>query len=97
MPFYPMSDYTLVKFQKSKTENKKYDAILKNKKSLMLKKISFGDSRYQQYRDNTGLGLYTHLNHNDIKRKKAYQIRHAEDMHEGFFSPGYFSMKYLWT
>ena len=28
-----------------------------------------GDKRYEQYKDNV-LGLYSHLDHNDIKRKK---------------------------
>ena len=37
--------------------------------------IHFGDKRYQHYYDR--IGLYSHLNHNDKKRRQAYFSRHS--------------------
>ena len=37
---------------------KKYTAIIQNKKTKKLRKIHFGDRRYQQYKDKTNLKLY---------------------------------------
>ncbi len=39
--------------------------------------IHFGDTRYQQYQDSTGLGLYSHLDHNDERRRAMYFLRHS--------------------
>ena len=86
--------YKLLGFEKG-TGNKKYNALLQDKKTKQIKKISFGDIRYQQYKDNV-LGLYSHLDHNDIKRKNNYRTRHKHDkLNE--YSSGYFSYTYLWT
>ena len=43
-------DYKLLGFEIGKG-NKKYTALLKEKKTGKIKKISFGDKRYQQYED----------------------------------------------
>ena len=56
--FYLMRDYKLINFERSKTKNKKYDAILQNKSNGKLVKIPFGHSSYEQFKDSTGLGLY---------------------------------------
>ena len=50
--------------------NKKYNALLKEKKTGKIKKISFGDKRYQQFEDKA-LKVYSHLNHYDKKRRDA--------------------------
>ena len=62
----------MVEFKKSERKNKKYAA-----KSPSGRWIHFGDTRYSQYRDVTGLGLYSHLDHNDPKRRVAYRKRHG--------------------
>ena len=56
-------------FKKSTRPGKKYMVVVNGKT------IHFGDSSSEQYRDTTGLGLYTHLNHNDEKRRKSYLAR----------------------
>jgi len=71
----------------STREHKKYDAIVDGKK------YSFGDNRYEQYRDK--IGYYHDMNHNDIVRKHMYHKRHWKD-ELNKYSPGYFSMRYLW-
>ena len=71
----------------STRKHKKYDAFVGRTK------YSFGDDRYQQFNDK--IGFYKHLNHNDNKRRKNYRSRHKNtNLNE--FSPGYFSMHYLW-
>lgn len=90
-----MNNYTHIGFTKSLTKNKKYDAILKNKQTGEIKKIPFGDARYAQYRDSTGLDLYSHLDHLDEKRKKNYYSRHGIKADK--YSSKWFSHRFLWT
>lgn len=100
MPYYSRSEYNFLRFEKSKKEGKKYDAVLVNKKTKREARVPFGDKDYSQYKDTSGLGLYTHLNHLDSMRRTAYKIRHAKDVRSDstgkMYSPGYFSMSVLW-
>ncbi len=86
--------YKLLGFEKSHLKSKKYNAILENKITGHIKKVPFGSIYYQQYKDSTGLNLYSHLDHNDKKRRELYYKRHNKDYAK--FSPDYFSKKYLW-
>lgn len=88
-------EYKFLGFEPSNTKNKKYDAILENKQSKKIKRIPFGDSRYQQFKDRTGLGSYTHLDHKDADRRLRYLSRHENDRHQKY-SSGWFSANYLW-
>lgn len=74
-------------FKKSKRKNKKYD-VYKNGKYL----VSFGDKRYQQYKDK--IGYYSELDHLDEKRRLRYYQRHGKDA--VVESAKWFSHKYLW-
>ena len=56
---------------------KKYTAYVKNKKTKKIRKIHFGDNRYQQFKDRTKLGLYSRNNHGDKKRQYNYYNRHS--------------------
>ena len=96
MSYYPKSQYSFVRFTKSNRPFKKYSAILQNKSTKQFSKVHFGDTRYQQYKDTTGLGLFTHKNHLDIDRRKNYRARHRGHLKPGNYSAGYFSYKYLW-
>jgi len=73
----------------SKLKHKKYDVFDKqtNKKIL-----SFGDKRYEQYKDK--IGHYKHLDHLDKKRRDNYYKRHKENY--PYPSPDWFSKKFLW-
>jgi hypothetical protein len=95
---FPMSEYKFVRFQKSKAKNKKYSAIIKKKDGDNPREyiLNFGDKRYQQFEDTTGLKLYSSLNHFDNKRKDNYHSRHSKNVKQGIFSPTYFSMEFLW-
>jgi hypothetical protein len=86
------------KFSKSKAKNKKYAVRTPGGKL-----INFGDSRMQQFKDSTGLGLYSHLDHGDSKRRKSYLARAKgiKDKNGNLTwknpeSANYYSVKYLW-
>ena len=88
-------NFKLVGFERSKASGKKYDAILRNKKTRKERRVPFGAVGYEQYRNSTGKGLYTHVNHGDPKRRRNYRTRHHGE-NKRKFSSGYFSWKYLW-
>ena len=91
-----MTEYTFKGFRKSIRRGKKYDAKLKNKKTGRVTHMPFGASNYQQYKDTTGLGIYTSKNHLDEKRRRAYRARHKGFLRKGYYSPSYFSYFFLW-
>jgi hypothetical protein len=84
-------------FKESTRKYKKY-MVFYNKKW-----IHFGDTRYQQYKDQTPLKLYKHLDHKDNQRRKNY-LQRAKGIKDGGGnityrnknSPNYYSIKYLW-
>ena len=89
------TDFKFVKFERSTSKGKKYDALLYNKKANKYKRVPFGDVDYPHYEDKTGLGDYTHLNTYSKERRRLYRIRHqGEDKKK--FSSGYFSLRFLW-
>ena len=88
-------NYKFIRFEKSSTAHKKYDALLLNKQTGKTVRVSFGDNRYQQYKDRTGLGLYSHMDHHDAQRRKNYLTRHGGDK-DYKYSSGWFSARYLW-
>jgi len=90
-----MADYTFVRFEPTQRLNKKYNAVIQNRQTGRTVKIPFGDSRYEQFKDSTGLGLWSHKDHGDYTRRRAYQERHGKT-YRGDFSPAYFSWRYLW-
>lgn len=87
---------------------KKYTAIVQNKKTKKIRRINFGDRRYQQYKDRTDLQLYASLNHNDRKRMRNYYsrmsgtsnradaIKKEIDKSDGYYNAKILSHKYLW-
>lgn len=87
---------------------KKYTARVKNKKTSKIRKIHFGDRRYQQYKDRTSLQLYQNKNHNTRKRMRNYYSRHSGTTNRGeaiskeiansngYYTPKILSHKYLW-
>lgn len=62
-----------VVFTKSTRRNKKYRVDFDYDGVHHV--LHFGHTDYQHYRDSTGLGLYSDLDHNDKTRRKAYQRR----------------------
>tara|TARA_Y100000361_G_scaffold49298_1_gene42816 strand:- start:5871 stop:6140 length:270 start_codon:yes stop_codon:yes gene_type:complete len=83
-------DKPLYKPFKSSAKNKKYSVyVMKNGKKRL---IHYGDNRYEHYRDT--IGKYSHLNHNDKKRRDSYYARHGDTTDKN--SAKYWSHKTLW-
>lgn len=98
---YSKKEYFFVKFQRSKNPKKKYDALIKHKLTKREVRVPFGAKRtdgvpYPQYRDSTGLGLYSKYDHGDQKRRANYRARHKVYLKSGYWTPGYFSWEFLW-
>ena len=88
-------------FSKSTRATKKYMVVYNGKK------IHFGAIvnmiPMEQFKDSTGLGLYSKYDHGDKKRRASYRARHkAIKLKDGTLayknknSASYWSMKYLW-
>ena len=82
---------------KSGNKSKKY-AVFFNGKT-----INFGSAIDEQYKDSTGLGLYTSKDHLDPVRRKSYLARakgiknaKGELTWKMKSSPNYYSVRYLW-
>ena len=73
----------------STRKNKKYD-VYKDDKYI----TSFGDSRYQHYKDL--IGYYKNLDHNDKKRRDNYRSRHKNDNINDPNYAGYWAYHFLW-
>lgn len=98
----------IIKFEKSNIKGKKYTAYIQNKKTKKIRKIHFGASDYQQYKDRTPLKLYAHKNHNTRKRMENYFNRHSgtknrkkaieleKKKSNGYYNPKILSHIYLW-
>lgn len=86
------------RFQKSNRKYKKY--MVRTPKGKI---VHFGDDRYQHYRDRTPLGLYSHMDHGDKKRRQNYLRRSAGIANaQGKLtandpeSANFYSRRYLW-
>lgn len=96
MPYYNRREFNLSGFEKAKAANKMYNALLTRVSDGKIIRVPFGDTRYQNYRDITGLNLYPHLIHGDSDRRRRYHARHRVYLKDGFYSAGLFSLVYLW-
>jgi hypothetical protein len=83
---------TDVVFTKSKRKGKKYKVTFTFKGKPYVR--HFGALGYGQYKDNTPLKLYSHLDHLDKARRKKYYQRHGKTTDP--LSPKFWSNKFLW-
>jgi hypothetical protein len=79
-------------------ESKKYSVHVADGKL-----IHFGQRNMQHWHDSTGVNKWSHLNHNDLNRKKSYLARakgiknaKGEATYLDKNTPNYYSVKYLW-
>ena len=89
-------EYEFLGFEKSRSKEKMYDAILEHKRTKKIKRMPFGSSSYENYRDITGLNLYPHLIHNDKKRRASFKARMKHNLRDGYWSSSYFALRFLW-
>lgn len=94
--YYKASSYELLGFERSHLPMKKYNAILRNRITGAVVRVPFGAVGYGQFKDSTGLGIYSRLDHNDPTRRNNFHARQIGYVKPGYFSPSYFSLFYLW-
>ena len=83
------------KIVESKHKNKKYDVLKYNPETKQYHYLlSFGDKRYQQYKDSTPLKLYSHLDHKNFDRQARYYLRHG--LTDDINSAKWWSNNFLW-
>ena len=94
--------------RKSKRKGKKYMALVQNKKNKKIRKLHFGASNYEQFKDSTKKGYYTRKNHGDKRRRRNYFMRHSGvktkrrairkeiKKSKGIFNAKILSHRYLW-
>ena len=89
--------FRLIRFERSKNPKKKYDAVIEEVKTKKTQRVAFGSRQplYQQYKDSTGLKLYSRLDHGDEERRKNYLARHEKTRHKKW-SSSWFSWQFLW-
>lgn len=75
----------------SARKHKKYSVYVLDEDGKR-KLLHFGDKRYQHFRDK--VGHYSHLDHGDNKRRKAYYARHGPE--NNIRSARYWSHRVLW-
>ena len=85
--------YPLYEPFKSTKQYKKYDVVVKTP-SGGRRIISYGDNRYEHFKDRTKAKAWAHLDHNDPKRKKRYYQRHAQTDNKD--TARYWANKTLW-
>ena len=98
----------VVSIKRSERKGKKYAALVRELGTGLERVIHFGGLGYAQYKDRTGVGLYSHLDHGDKQRMGRYFLRHSGTRHRGraiskekYESNGYYNPKilshiYLW-
>ena len=97
----------IIKFIKG-PPGKKYTAIVEEKGTRKQRRIHFGARDYQQYKDRTPLGLYSHKDHGTRKRMQNYFSRHSgtrsrskaikleRKKSKGYYNAKILSHEYLW-
>lgn len=85
-------------FKKSTRQGKKYSVVTPSGKT-----IHFGSSAMQHYKDRTGVGAWSHKDHNDATRRKSYLARSKGIKNKAGAltwkdkeSANYYSVHYLW-
>lgn len=96
MAKYSRKEYKFVKFEKSDRKGKKYNAVLENRETKRQVKVPFGDSNLPQYKDSTGLGLYSKKDTLDKNKRKQFRARFSALKQKSDFKNYYSSMYYSW-
>ena len=98
----------ILSIKPSSNPEKKYMAVVKDKKTNETRLIHFGASDYEQFKDSSGVGKYTRKNHGNPKRRHNYFTRHSGignkkaatikeiNKSDGYYNPKIFSHIYLW-
>jgi len=61
-----------LRFERSRTAGKKYDAIIEDIKTKKTQRIPFGNISSNHFLDSTGLKIYSYLDNRNEKMRKEY-------------------------
>ena len=67
----------ILSIKRSGRKGKKYVAIVQDRRTRRRRSVHFGAVGYDQYKDSTGLGHFTHRDHMDRRRRRNYFSRHS--------------------
>lgn len=96
-----------IKFSKGTGDHKYKAKIYNYATDKKIKTVQFGNISYEHFKDSTGKGLWSHLDHNDEERRKLYRERHGKIMsklkngqkvpsYQIPLTPAWFSWHFLW-
>ena len=92
----------MVEFKKSTRSDKKYMVKTPSGKWIHFGAVVNGKPM-EQFKDSTGLGIYSKYDHGDKKRRDAYRARHkaiklkdGTPAYKNKEQAAYYSWKYLW-
>lgn len=103
-----MKRETLQSIDRSTRAGKKYMAVVRDNRTGAKRTLHFGAYDYEQYKDRTKLGAFSHKNHGDRSRQRNYYNRHSGtpnraaairlewDRSDGRYTPKLLSHIYLW-
>lgn len=99
---YPFSEFKLIGIEPSKYKNRKYDAIIdsgpNSRWQPSLLRIPFGEEDQPHYKDTTGLGLHSHMDHDDLGRRLLFCKEAEKKLYlSEHYSHTYFTLKYLYS
>ena len=98
----------IISLEESPLLRKKYRAYIQHKITKVIRYLDFGDSRYGQYEDTTGLNLYSKYDHKDKTRRQNYFKRFSNtpykkdalkkeiEQSNGLYTAKILSHQYLW-
>lgn len=84
-----------LRFERSRTTGKKYDAIIEDQKTKQKQRVSFGNIKSSHFNDITGLKLYSHLDNHDEKLREKYLESYRKQNNKKY-SPEWYSGIFLW-
>jgi hypothetical protein len=84
-----------LRFERSRTAGKKYDAIIEDIKTKKTQRIPFGNISSNHFLDSTGLKIYSYLDNRNEKMRKEY-LEAYKKTNSRKYSAQWYSLKYLW-
>ena len=67
----------LESIRRSTRAGKKYAATVRDKRTSATRVLHFGASDYEQFKDRTSVGAFSHKDHGDRVRQRNYYTRHS--------------------
>lgn len=83
-----------LRFERSKTSGKKYDAIIEDIITRKRQRVPFGNLNISHYKDTTNLKLYSYLD-NKNERQRTININTYNKTNKKKYSPSWYEIIFL--